>query len=108
MTEELGKGYQSNLLQLLWEIRELDRSYHLSNSLRNMGRILGSEALFKTLWYLLDHGAATSLILQYQTKLSDYMAEWALRQLEVMGLIQPAIRTSKTSLSKRVLKKKSG
>jgi hypothetical protein len=107
------------LLQLLWEIRELDRryhlsnsssktiynyeldEYHLSNSLRNVGRILGSEALFKTMWYLLDHGVATSLILQYQAKLSDYMAEWAVRQLKVMGLIQPAIKTSKTSLSKR-------
>jgi len=118
LTEELGqRHYHNPLMQMIWNLRLQWQSYYHNytettrydqelgqsryhNLLRSLARILGSEALIKITWYMLDHGAATDLILQHQCNLPPPTVRWARSEIYAMKLIEPAIRLTKEAFAK--------
>lgn len=58
----------------------------------HLGEILGREDLRKILYYFLDYGAATSLILQQRLKLDDSKVYRYIGKLKNLDIIEPAVR----------------
>ena len=75
--EELDKLVQKNATYL-----DMDR----------LGEILGIEDLRKILYYFLDYGAATSLILQQRLKLNASKVYRRIIILKDLDIIEPAVR----------------
>ena len=117
--KDLGqRRYLNPILQILWYIKiggqscypissdptrydlEIGQA-HCPNILETVSRILNSRVLLRVMWYFLDHGAATDLILQHKTGLPESSVKWARRQLQAMKIIQPAIHLQKDLFSKR-------
>ena len=117
--KDLGqRRYLNPVLQILWYIKiggqscypissdptrydlEIGQA-HYPNILETVSRILNSRVLLKVMWYFLDHGAATDLVLAHKTGLSESSVKWARRQLQAMKIIHPAIHLQKDLFSKR-------
>jgi hypothetical protein len=111
------RSYQNPVLDIIWNLKLRRQYYHLNHedgkrregelrqydyldSLKQVARILSSEALLETLWYLLEHGAATDFILYRETNFSDRTIRWARSQLQAMRLIEPATRLPKEAFEK--------
>ncbi len=65
-----------------------------------LGEILGIVDLRNILFYFMDYGAATSLILQQRLKLSASKVYYRIKQLKDLGLIEPAVRMPRERYSK--------
>ena len=65
-----------------------------------VGPLLGKDDLRRAVFYFLDYGAATSLILQNRLKLDDSKVHRHLKKLRTLGIIEPAIRIPKGRGSK--------
>jgi len=71
------------------------------NDLRDVGRILTSDKLRRVVWYFLDYGAATSMILQFRVDVPEASAFRHIKTLRKMGVVVPAIKARK-AMGKRV------
>ena len=65
-----------------------------------LGGILGLEDLRNTLYYFLDYGAATSLILQQKLRIDDSKVYRYITKLKNLDIIEPAIRMPSEMRSK--------
>jgi len=65
-----------------------------------LGEILGIGDLRDILFYFMDYGAATSLILQQRLKLNGSKVYRRIKRLKSLGLIELAIRMPRESSSK--------
>ena len=63
------------------------------NDLKDVGRILVSDSLRGVVWYFLDYGAATSLILQFRVDVPEATSFRHITTLRKMGVISPAVRS---------------
>jgi len=66
------------------------------SNLRDVGRILTSPSLRRMVWYFLDYGAATSLILQVRADLREATAFRHIKTLQKMGVVAPAVKFRNT------------
>ena len=92
------RGINPNLLH-----EELDKLL-LKNAtdldMNKLGEILGSEDLRNILYYFLDYGAATSLILQQKLKIDDSKVYRCIGKLKSLDIIESAIRMPRERRSK--------
>ena len=65
-----------------------------------LGEILGIVDLRNIIYYFLDYGAATSLILQQRLELNASKVYRSIKKLKNLGLIEPAIRMPSERRSK--------
>lgn len=74
------------------ELDQLVQKNATNLDMDKLGEILGNVDLRNILYYFLDYGAATSLILQQRLKLSASKVYYRIKKLKNLGLIELAIR----------------
>jgi len=84
------RGINPKLLHI--ELDKLLQKNATNLDVNKLGEILGKEDLRNVLYYFLDYGAATSLILQQKLHLDDSKVYRHIGKLKNLDIIEPAVR----------------
>ena len=84
------RGINPKLLHI--ELDKLLQKNATNLDVNQLGEILRKEDLRNVLYYFLDYGAATSLILQQKLNLDDSKVYRHIGKLRNLGIIEPAVR----------------
>jgi len=92
------RGINPKLLHI--ELDKLLQKNATNLDVNQLGEILGKEDLRNVLYYFLDYGAATSLILQQKLNLDDSKVYRHIGKLKNLDIIEPAVRIPSVIRSK--------